>query len=51
MTSPNPFIPAEAGSQCFGKKSQGLGLYEKAAIEQMAQAWVPASAGMSGQDQ
>ena len=49
MTRLLPLIPAEAGTQCFGDKRRGLGFAKKAAVRQMAQTWVPASAGMSGQ--
>jgi hypothetical protein len=50
MTSFFPLIPAEAGTQCFGDKRRVPGFADKAAVRQMAQTWVPASAGMSGQD-
>ncbi len=43
-----PLIPAEAGTQDFGDKRRVLGCADKAAVRQMAQSWVPASAGMSG---
>ena len=48
MTALLPLIPAEAGPQGFGDERHGLGLADKAAVRQMAQTWVPASAGMSG---
>jgi hypothetical protein len=51
MTRLLPLIPAEAGTQCFGDERLVLGCANKAAVRQMAQTWVPASAGMSGQDQ
>ena len=50
MTRLLPLIPAEAGTQCFGDKRRVPGFADKAAVRQMAQTWVPASAGMSGQD-
>ena len=48
MTCLLPLIPAEAGTQDFGDKRRVLGFADKAAVRQMAQTWVPASAGMSG---
>jgi len=48
MTSPNPFIPAEAGTQCFGYRASDLGCINTATVQTVAQTWVPASAGMSG---
>ena len=50
MTRLLPLIPAEAGTQCFGDERHALGFTNKAAVRQMAQTWVPASAGMSEQD-
>ena len=49
MTALLPLIPAEAGTQGFGDERHALGFANKAAVRQMAQTWVPASAGMSGQ--
>ena len=48
MTPLLPLIPAEAEPQCFGDERHALGFANKAAVRQMAQTWVPASAGMSG---
>ena len=48
MSDNYPLIPAEAGTQSFGDKRRVLGFADKAAVRQMAQTWVPASAGMSG---
>jgi|MCHG01.1.fsa_nt_gi hypothetical protein len=48
MNDHHPLIPAEAGTQSFGVKRHGLGFANKAAVRQMDQTWVPASAGMSG---
>jgi hypothetical protein len=48
MTSSTPFIPAEAGTQCFGNKVCDLHSMKRATGYQMAQTWVPASAGMNG---
>jgi len=49
MTRLLPLIPAEAGTQYFGDNRRVPGFAKKAAVRQMAQTWVPASAGMSGQ--
>ena len=49
MISLCPLIPAEAGTQGLGDKRQASGFSDKTAVRQMAQTWVPASAGMSGQ--
>jgi len=51
MTSFFPLIPAEAGTQRFGDQRRLSGFTDKAAVSQTPQTWVPASAGMSGQDQ
>ena len=48
MSNNYPLIPAEAGTQCFGDKRRVPGFACKAAVRQIAQTWVPASAGMSG---
>ena len=50
MTSPTPIIPAEAGTQCFGTKNGLLVFLNNSSFLQMAQGWVPASAGMIGQE-
>ncbi|GEM_PF-610495 len=50
MTTLIPLIPAEAGTQDFGDERHGPVFANKAAVRQMAQTRVPASAGMSGQD-
>jgi len=44
-----PLIPAEAGTQCFGFTRIARSVsHDISAVRQMAQTWVPASAGMSG---
>ena len=50
MTAYLLLIPAEAGTQGFGDERHASGFAKKTAVRQMAQTWVPASAGMSGQD-
>jgi len=48
MSDNYPLIPAEAGTHRFGDRRGVLGGTDRAAVRQMAQTWVPASAGMSG---
>ena len=50
MTRLLPLTPAEAGTRCFGDERRVLGFADKAAVRQMAQTSVPASAGISGQN-
>jgi hypothetical protein len=48
MSDNYPLIPAEAGTQRLGDRRRVLDCADRATVRQMAQAWVPASAGMSG---